>query len=119
LSVHGEQAVGELQPLRAVAVVDPVAAGEVRLVDGAVGALEVLDRLAEEPLDLGVGGLLGVEAEGELRLVERLLEDDLARLVGDGEPAPRLEDLPDAEQVPALLASALAFMSTRFWPNTQ
>ena len=77
-----------LSHLRAIAAVDLVGARQVGLVDGAVGALQQLDRLVQQPLDLLVRVLLRVVVEAELRLVDRFLDDDLAMQVGRAPASP-------------------------------
>ena len=95
-------AIRQLEPLGAVAVVDLVGTGQIGLIDGAIGALQVRDRFVEQLQDFLVRVFLRIVVEAELRLVDRFLDDDFAVEVGGDLPAPCLEQLGHAKEVPAL-----------------
>ena len=96
-----------LQPLRAIAVVDLVASGEVGLVHGAIRSLQQHDRAVEEFLHLLVRILLRIVVETGSRLVDGFLDDDLAMKISQRLPPPRLQNQADAQQIPALFGLGL------------
>ena len=107
VEIQGEHAVRQLQPFGAVAAVNVVPHGQKPSVDRAVRPLEEYDRAVEQALDLLIRVLLGVVIELRPRRIDRLFDDDLPVEIGQHLPPPRLEDHPDAEEVPALLGFSL------------
>ena len=101
------QAVGELEPLGPIPAVDLVALREIGRVDQSIASLEQHDRAVQEPLDFPVHIRLAIVREIAPRLVEGLLHDDLAMIIGQHLPTPGLENDADAEEVPPLLGLGL------------
>ena len=107
VEIERQHTVCELQPLGAITLIDDIGTAEVVSVNRSVRALQVRDREPEQALDLLVRVVLRVVVEAELRRIDRFLHDDLAVQVGRHLPAPRLQDIADAEQVPALFGFGL------------
>ena len=103
IEAQGEHASRQLQPLRSIPIVNVVPECQIRLIDGAVGPLEQDDRAIQETLHFRIRVVLRVVIERRARLVERFFDDDLAVEIGQHLPAPRLQDQPHSQEIPALL----------------
>src|SRR5687768_149527 len=97
------QPMREPQPLEAVTVIDLVAFGQKSRIDGTVGSIQIDDRTVQELPHFLVRVFLGVVVEAELGLIDRLADDDLAVEIRQLLPAPRLQDVSETENIPALL----------------